>query len=166
MVVEPVSLAKAKSAQHGRQAPKWSGGRFHVPELTIAVSVVLAIIIFGVLNPRFFDVETAVTILENAAPDGLMVIGMTIVIICGAFDMSVGSALALCGLVGALAMNRAHFPVPLALRGHAGSGGGHRLGQWLTIVARLKINPFITHPRHDEHHARNCSGGDCRAVRR
>jgi len=114
-----------------------------MPELTIAVSVVLAVIIFSALNPRFFAVETAVTILENAAPDGLIVIGMTIVIICGAFDMSVGSAMALCGLVGALAMNRAHLPVSLAVGAMLVTGA---VIGWINgaIVARLKINPFIT----------------------
>jgi len=71
-------------------------------ELTILISVILAVAVFGALNRQFLDVETVVTILENAAPDGLIVIGMAIVIICGAFDMSVGSAMAVCGLVAAL----------------------------------------------------------------
>src|ERR1039458_5208526 len=89
--------------------------RFRMRELTILISVILAVGVFGALNRQFLDVETVVTILENAAPDGLIVIGMCIVIICGAFDMSVGSAMAVCGLVAALAMNKAHLPVPLAM---------------------------------------------------
>src|ERR1035441_6830111 len=76
--------------------------RFRMREFTILMSVILAVIVFGALNRQFLDVETVVTILENAAPDGLIVIGMAIVIICGAFDMSVGSAMAVCGLVAAL----------------------------------------------------------------
>jgi ribose/xylose/arabinose/galactoside ABC-type transport system permease subunit/ABC-type sugar transport system substrate-binding protein len=112
-------------------------------ELTILVSVILAIVVFGTLNRRFFALETAVTILENAAPDGLIVIGMTIVIICGAFDMSVGSAMAVCGMVAALAMSKARLPVPLAML--AALGAGAAIG-WTNgaIVTRLRINPFIT----------------------
>jgi ribose/xylose/arabinose/galactoside ABC-type transport system permease subunit/ABC-type sugar transport system substrate-binding protein len=72
-----------------------------------------------------------------------MVIGMTIVIVCGAFDMSVGSAMAFCGLVAALAMKDWGFPVPAAVLAALGVGGF--IG-WIngTIVTRLKINPFIT----------------------
>ena len=72
-----------------------------------------------------------------------MVIGMTIVIVCGAFDMSVGSAMALCGLVAALAMKDWGFSVPLAVL--AALLAGAVIG-WINgaIVTRLKINPFIT----------------------
>ena len=112
-------------------------------EFTILMSVILAVIVFGALNRQFLDVETVVTILENAAPDGLIVIGMAIVIICGAFDMSVGSAMAVCGLVAALAMNKAHVPVPLAVL--AALAAGAVIG-WTngSLVTRLGINPFIT----------------------
>src|ERR1017187_8159293 len=117
--------------------------RFRMRELTILISVILAVGVFGALNRQFLDIETVVTILENAAPDGLIVIGMCIVIICGAFDMSVGSAMAVCGMVAALAMSKAHLPVPLAML--AALAAGAAIG-WTNgaIVTRLKINPFIT----------------------
>jgi ribose/xylose/arabinose/galactoside ABC-type transport system permease subunit/ABC-type sugar transport system substrate-binding protein len=116
---------------------------FRLREFTILLSVVLAVVVFSALNRSFFSLETAVTILENAAPDGLIVIGMTIVIICGAFDMSVGSSMAVCGLVAALAMNKAHLPVPIAVLAAVATGAA--IG-WAngSIVTRLKINPFIT----------------------
>ena len=111
-------------------------------ELTILASVILAVAIFGALNPRFLRLESALTILEGASTDGLIVIGMTVVIVCGAFDMSVGSAMAVCGLVAALAL-KAHVPILLAVL--AALAAGALIG-WTNgvIVARLKINPFIT----------------------
>ena len=116
--------------------------RFRMREFTILASVLIAIAIFGSLNPRFLGPESALAILEGATSDGLMVIGMTIVIVCGAFDMSVGSSMAFCGLVAALAM-KAHGPVALAVV--AALAAGAVVG-WIngTIVTRLKINPFIT----------------------
>jgi ribose/xylose/arabinose/galactoside ABC-type transport system permease subunit/ABC-type sugar transport system substrate-binding protein len=118
------------------------GRRFRMRELTILASVLLAIAVFGALNPRFLGLESALTILEGATSDGFMVIGMTIVIVCGAFDMSVGSSMAFCGLVAAMAM-KAHMPVALAIV--AALAAGAFVG-WVngTIVTRLKINPFIT----------------------
>jgi ribose/xylose/arabinose/galactoside ABC-type transport system permease subunit/ABC-type sugar transport system substrate-binding protein len=115
--------------------------RFHMREFTILASVLLAIAVFGSLNPRFLGLESALAILEGASSDGFMVIGMTIVIICGAFDMSVGSSMAFCGLVAAMAM-KAHAPVSLAVV--AALAAGAFVG-WTNgvIVTRLKINPFI-----------------------
>ena len=116
--------------------------RFRMREITILVSVFLAIAVFGVLNRRFIGIESATTILEGASTDGLMVVGMTIVIVCGAFDMSVGSQMALCGLVAAMLM-KVGAPVPLAVAMALLTGvlAGFING---TIVTKLKINPFIT----------------------
>jgi ribose transport system substrate-binding protein len=115
---------------------------FHMREFTILASVLLAIAVFGSLNARFLGLESALSILEGASSDGFMVIGMTIVMICGAFDMSVGSSMAFCGLMAALAM-KAHAPVPLAIVAALAAGA---LVGWINgvIVTRLKINPFIT----------------------
>ncbi len=116
--------------------------RFRMREVTILISVFLAIAVFGLLNHRFIGIEPATAILEGASTDGLMVIGMTIVIVCGAFDMSVGSQMALCGLVAALLM-KAGVPVPLAVLVALLTGvlAGFING---TVVTKLRINPFIT----------------------
>src|SRR5262249_26283060 len=109
---------------------------------TILLSVALAAAAFGILNPKFLDPETAIAILENAAPDGLILIGMTVVIVCGAFDMSVGSVMAFCGLIAALALKHGHFPVPLAVMIVLAIGGLIGWSQGL-IINRVKVNPFI-----------------------
>ena len=111
-------------------------------EVTILASVLLAVAVFGLLNRRFIGIESATTILEGASTDGLMVVGMTIVIVCGAFDMSVGSQMALCGLVAAMLL-KAGAPVPIAVLFALLTGvfAGFING---TIVTKLRINPFIT----------------------
>jgi len=111
-------------------------------EISILASVFLAVAVFGILNRRFIGIESATTILEGASTDGLMVVGMTIVIVCGAFDMSVGSQMALCGLVAAMLM-KAGAPVPIAVLFALLTGllAGFING---TVVTKLKINPFIT----------------------
>jgi ribose transport system substrate-binding protein len=122
-------------------SPSRVRARRRMRELAILASVVIAVAVFGALNPRFLGLESALTILEGASSDGLMVIGMTVVIVAGAFDMSVGSSMAFCGLVAAMAM-KAHLPVALAVVAALGAGA---LVGWTngTIVTRLKVNPFI-----------------------
>lgn len=132
----PVSVSDGVSASK----PQKRGLKMR--EITILLSVVAAVIVFGILNPRFIGIEPAKAILEGASTDGLMVIGMTVVIVCGAFDMSVGSQMAACGLVAAMLL-KAGVPVPIAVL--AALLAGAFIG-WIngTIVTKLKINPFIT----------------------
>lgn len=115
---------------------------FRMREFTILASVLLAITVFGLLNPRFLGLEPALAILEGASTDGLIVIGMTIVIVCGAFDMSVGSTMSACGLAAAMLM-KCGAPVSIAVIAAllCGTVIGAING---IIVTRLKINPFIT----------------------
>lgn len=116
--------------------------KLQLRELGILMSVVIGIAVFGWLNPRFLSPESALAILMGASTDGLMVIGMTIVIVCGGFDLSVGSTMAASGLFAALAM-AAGWPVWLAVG--IGIVTGAVIG-WAngTIITKLKINPFIT----------------------
>lgn len=140
--MQPVAASAGSPDAHKSTRASPARTRYRLREFAIIVSVLLAVAVFGVLNPKFLDLETAVAILENAAPDGLILIGMTVVIVCGAFDMSVGSVMAFCGLAAALAMKRAEAPVPLAIMAAIAAGGA--IG-WINgaIVTRLKVNPFI-----------------------
>jgi ribose transport system permease protein len=113
----------------------------HLRELGILVSVVLGIGVFGALNPRFLSKESAVAVLLGASTDGLMVVGMTVVIVCGAFDLSVGSTMAAGGLVAATLL-LAGVPVWLAVAAALLAGAGAGLVNGL-VITRMKINPFI-----------------------
>ena len=117
--------------------------RVHVRELSILISVTVAVAIFAAIKPEFRSWGAALSVLQGASTDGLMVVGMTIVIVCGAFDMSVGSTMAGGGLVAAVLIKYCGFPVwaavPLALASGALVGLANGL-----VITRLKINPFIT----------------------
>ena len=116
--------------------------RFRLRELTILISVLICYAVFSYLNADFRTGETAQTILLGAAIDGLMAIGMTVVIVAGCFDLSIGSTMALAGLVsGMLLVGKA--PVPVAVFAGLLTGGvvGAVNG---VLVTKLKINPFIT----------------------
>jgi ribose transport system substrate-binding protein len=111
-------------------------------ELSILASVIICVSVFGALNPAFMTWATAKTLLLNAATDGLMVLGMTIVIISGCFDLSIGSTMAAGGLTaGTLMLGGVSVPIAVA----AALGVGVLIGAMNgLLVTRLKINPFIT----------------------
>ncbi len=73
------------------------------PYIAYAALVTL-IVVFGVLAPKLFLTERNFgVILQNSAVQCVVAIGMTFVIIIGSIDLSVGSVMALVGIVAALA---------------------------------------------------------------
>lgn len=99
------------------------------------------IIAFAFLNSAFFSANNAMSVLLQTAVIGLLGIGLTVVILTGGIDLSVGSVLALSGTAAGLLV-KAGLPVPL------GMGGGLIVGTLCGIanglvITRLRIAPFI-----------------------
>jgi erythritol transport system permease protein len=66
-------------------------------------ALILIIVVFSILSPNYFSVANFLTMANHVAIYGLLSIGMLLVILNGGIDLSVGSVLALCGVVaGAL----------------------------------------------------------------
>ena len=66
-------------------------------------ALILIIVVFSLLSPNYFSISNFLTMSNHVAIYGLLSIGMLLVILNGGIDLSVGSTLALCGVVaGAL----------------------------------------------------------------
>ncbi len=57
------------------------------------------VILFGIASPHFFSTDNLLNVMQQSAINAILGIGLTFVIISGGIDLSVGSILALCGLV-------------------------------------------------------------------
>ncbi|MEW9806544.1 ABC transporter permease [Mesorhizobium marinum] len=75
------------------------------------VTVALAALMLGmsVLEPTFGSAENLGNISRNFAPFGIMALGMTVVLITGGIDLSVGSIMALVAIVAGLFLTW-HYP--------------------------------------------------------
>jgi len=62
-------------------------------------ALILIIIVFSILSPNYFTVANFLTMANHVAIYGLLSIGMLLVILNGGIDLSVGSVLALSGIV-------------------------------------------------------------------
>jgi ribose transport system permease protein len=99
-------------------------------------------VLFGVLAPETF-VRSAniVTMARQTVVVGIAAVGMTIVIVAGGIDLSVGSSVALATVVIARALNAGTGPFFAALAGVAVSGlAGLVVG---TTIAWGRITPFV-----------------------
>ncbi len=72
-------------------------------------------IVFGLLSPRFFAVQTFETILKQASYIGIVAVGMTFVILTAGIDLSVGSTMYVSATVAGLAMQQMKAPVWMGL---------------------------------------------------
>jgi ribose transport system permease protein len=88
------------------------------------------------LSVRNFRIVVAQTVIV-----ALGAIGMTMIIVSGGIDLSVGSAIALTGVVTALALRSGVSPMPSVLLGVI-AGGAIGVANGLAIT-RLKVIPFI-----------------------
>ena len=75
---------------------------YYLGILTPLIFLILLILIFSSLHPRFLHPLNIFNVMRQIAITGLIALGMTFVIIVRGIDLSVGSLLALCGLVGAV----------------------------------------------------------------
>lgn len=110
-------------------------------ELTIFAALAILSGYLSVTQSNFRDAFTVATILTNAAYVAVVGIGMTMVIVAGQIDISVGSMLAVCALsAGTLA--RAGLPMPLVVLASlaVGLGMGALNGG---LVAYLRIPSII-----------------------
>ncbi|MAM10509.1 MAG: ribose ABC transporter permease [Rhizobiaceae bacterium] len=122
----------------------WGGASFGQAQfhrLSALMTLVLLIIGFGLANQAFFSVNNGLTVLLQTSVIGLLGIGMTMVIITGGIDLSVGSVLALSGVITAMSV-KAGLPVAPAML--VGVTAGALCGAFNGfVITRLRIPPFV-----------------------
>jgi ribose transport system permease protein len=93
------------------------------------------------LTPHFLTLSNLLNVLEQTAINAIIAAGMTFVIISGGIDLSVGSLVALAGVVLAGAL-QAGVPGPLAILAALGTGFGFGLLNGVAITWG-RLPPFI-----------------------
>src|SRR5215210_5335821 len=74
----------------------------HISKYGLLLAFVLICTILSFLTANFFSVQNFVIVLRQISINGILAVGVTFVIICGGIDLSLGSVLALTGVVAAL----------------------------------------------------------------
>ena len=74
-------------------------------EYSVIIAFVIIFIASAILSPRFLDLNNQLNILMQVSIIGIIAMGMTVVMLSGGIDLSVGSVLALAGVISVLALN-------------------------------------------------------------
>ena len=107
---------------------------------TLAGLVGLCLLLW-ILTPHFLTVANALNVMEQTSINAIVAVGMTYVIVSGGIDLSVGSLLALSGVVLAEAL-KSGWPAPFAVAASFGVGAAAGLANGLGI-ALGRLPPFI-----------------------
>jgi len=91
------------------------------PELAAIGGLLLTLIVFSLLSPLFLARQTAITVASTASELGIVAVCVTLLMISGHFDLSVGAIVAFSGY-GALYALRAGYPPEVAVLAALGSG--------------------------------------------
>jgi len=112
-----------------------------VPGMPMTFVLIITVVVFQMLNPVFLDASTLGNYITNGIPIILITLGVSIVIMSGGIDLSVGTV---AGLSAGMTMFAFVNGAPLAVGIAVGCGTGLVFGLVNGfLVAYLRINDFI-----------------------
>lgn len=105
------------------------------------LTLIALFLILAIASPNFLTPTNLSSVVRQTAVINIMALGMTLIIISGGIDLSVGSILALSGLLGTMLMERKlGIPAGMVVGLFVGAVCGLANG---AMITSLRINPFI-----------------------
>lgn len=110
-------------------------------EAALLGMIAILVIAMSITSPYFLSVANFQAVVSGLVPTAIIVVGMTILLVSGSFDLSVGSVMALSSTVVALLLLTG-VPIPLAILAACTVGVSIGVLNGL-IVTVLGVNPLI-----------------------
>jgi fructose transport system permease protein len=112
------------------------------PAISPAIVLVIAVIVFGLLNDRFLNPANLSLITQQVAVVGTLAVAQTLIILTAGIDLSVGAVMVLSSMV--MAQTTVQLGVPAIVGLFLGLVVGLAAGAFNGfLVTRLKLPPFI-----------------------
>src|SRR5438874_4645346 len=110
-------------------------------EVSVAIAILILAAVLGVAAPGFFTAQNLSDLLLANMPVLIVALGMTLVILCGQIDISVGSVFAICSVAAGELANLG-LPTPLAGAGACAIGAAFGALNG-ALVAYLRIPAIV-----------------------
>jgi ribose transport system permease protein len=136
-------MTQVKAAQSNNKSSTGLQRLLKTKEIGVLGALVVLTILMSFLNQYFATTQNIFNLLRSFSTIGIMAIGMTMIIVTGGIDLSVGSILAAGAMTTARLMTYGGINPWLAVL------GGLLMGTILggvngLIITKIKVNPFIT----------------------
>ncbi len=105
------------------------------------ITLIVLIVALAIASPHFLTNTNLSSVVRQTAVINIMALGMTLIIVSGGIDLSVGAILAMGGLLGTMAMEKG-YPIPAGIVIGIVTGCFWGFVNGL-LTTRLRINPFI-----------------------
>lgn len=107
----------------------------------LAIVIVAIVVVVSIINPKFIALNNVITIFQQISVLGILTMAMSLLLISGGIDLSIGNIMVLSGIVMSVIV-RAGMPVPVAVL--AGLGVGLACGLMNgVIITKSKCIPLI-----------------------
>ncbi|GLW08886.1 ribose ABC transporter permease [Microtetraspora sp. NBRC 13810] len=116
------------------------GGRDLTLEVAFTALILLLVAVAATTSDTFLTQTNITNVLKQMVTTGLLAFGMLVVILTGGIDLSVGSVVALSGILTAGLVSGLPIPVAMGVGIIAGLAAGLVNG---TLVARFALAPFV-----------------------
>jgi len=118
------------------------GNMLRMREMAMVILILFTGVILSIFSPYFLSYANFIAIARGFSMEGVVVVGMVMLLVSGNFDLSVGSVMALSGIAAAALMVNAHMPPPVAVLGGMLVGGAAGAINGF-IVTQIGVNPLI-----------------------
>src|SRR5215213_10158909 len=105
------------------------------------LTLIVLFVGLAIASPHFLTNTNLSSVVRQTAVINIMALGMTLIIVSGGIDLSVGAILAMAGLLGTMAMEKGQ-PILLGVFIGIATGASWGLVNGF-LTTRLRINPFI-----------------------
>ena len=105
------------------------------------LTLIVLFVALALATPHFLTETNLSSVVRQTAVINIMALGMTLVIVSGGIDLSVGSILAMAGLLGTMTIAKG-YPIVVGTIAGILVGGFWGLVNG-SLITHLKINPFI-----------------------
>src|SRR6476619_1442922 len=105
------------------------------------LSLIILCVALSIASPHFLTDTNLSSVVRQTAVINIMALGMTLIIISGGIDLSVGAILAMSGLLGTMAME-AGQPIYIGVLIGLLTGAAFEFLNGF-LITRLRVNPFI-----------------------
>ncbi len=110
-------------------------------ELGLVILIISLLAVAGTLMPRFLDIKSQLLLSRHIWEMAILALGMTLIIITGGIDLSVGAAMGLCAVAFGLTFQfTGSLPLSCVVAMLTGGLGGAVNG---ALIAKIKVHPLI-----------------------